>query len=239
MKVLLQASLLSSYTQADFFGKMIFFVLFTLSIISWVIMIKKIKYANLIKKNSKIFEKIFEEKKEKLLLLKVDPSFEKSNPFLIIYLAVKQKTLEILNKNSFFSNKEKIYLSKSDIELIESKIGVTISKELKFLEKNLFILSTAVTLAPFLGLLGTVWGILITFSDLQMGIIKNVNSQVLSGLSMALSTTVLGLLVAIPPLISHNYLKNVLREFSKDMEHFSNNLMTTLELQYKRVEKDA
>ena len=102
MKILLQASFLSSYIQADFFGKMIFFVLFTLSIISWVIMIKKIKYANLIKKNSKIFEEIFEEKKEKLLLLKVEPSFEESNPFISIYLAVKQKTLEILNKNSHF-----------------------------------------------------------------------------------------------------------------------------------------
>jgi biopolymer transport protein TolQ len=239
MTFLLEASFLSSYTQADFLGKMIFWVLFILSIISWVIMIKKIKYANLVKKNSKIFEEIFEEKKEKLLLLKVDPSFEEYNPFLSIYSDVKQKTLEILNKNSFFSNKEKVYLSKSDIELIESQIVITISKESKFLEKNLFILSTTVTLAPFLGLLGTVWGILITFSNLQAGIIKSVNSQVLSGLSMALSTTVLGLLVAIPPLISYNYLKNVLKEFSKDMDHFSNNLMTTLELQYKRVEKDA
>ena len=122
MTFLLEASFLSSYTQADFFGKMIFFGLFTLSIISWVIMIKKIKYANCIKKNSKIFEEIFEEKKEKLLLLKADPAFEEHNPFFSIYLAVKQKTLvngRMAERSNYYNFFDTYYNTESKLYLGE------------------------------------------------------------------------------------------------------------------------
>ena len=65
----------------------------------------------------------------------------------------------------------------------------------------------------------------------------NINNEVLNGISMALATTVFGLVVAIPALISYNYLKNKIREFSKDMICFSNLLITNLEIQYRKVEK--
>ena len=103
--------------------------------------------------------------------------------------------------------RDSVYLSKGDIDLIESGIDGIILEQSKYLEKNLFILSTIITLAPFLGLLGTVWGILITFSNLHAGI-SSVNTAVLWGISMALATTVFGLVVAIPALIAYNYLKN-------------------------------
>jgi biopolymer transport protein TolQ len=104
------------------------------------------------------------------------------------------------------------------------------------LEKDLFILSTSVTLAPFLGLLGTVWGILVTFSELQAGSSAGSNTAIIGGLSTALSTTVLGLVIAIPALIAYNYLKNNLRMFTSDMEDFLHNLISTLELQYRKVD---
>jgi biopolymer transport protein TolQ len=56
----------------------------------------------------------------------------------------------------------------------------------------------------------------------------------LSGLSMALATTVLGLLVAIPALIGHGYLKNKERETRQDMETFSHTLLAAIELQYRK-----
>lgn len=72
---------------------------------------------------------------------------------------MKRQTLEILNKNRLFgSSKESSYLSASDIDVVEAHLATTIAKQTQFLEKNLFILATVVALAPFLGLLGTVWG---------------------------------------------------------------------------------
>ena len=127
-------------------------------------------------------------------------------------------------------------MSSKDIELIDSHLDVEILKQTKLLEKNLFILPTVVTLGPFLGLLGTVWGILITFNTLQTQSLLNNNTSILSGLSMALSTTVVGLMVAIPALIAYNYLKNWIKNFRSDMLHFSHGLITTLEIQYRNVD---
>ena len=59
----------NAYFQADFFGKMIFFLLFTISIISWVVVIQKLKFSKKAKENSKLFEEFFEKQKEKLLSL--------------------------------------------------------------------------------------------------------------------------------------------------------------------------
>ena len=101
------------------------------------------------------------------------------------------------------------------------------------MEKNLYILSTIVTLAPFLGLLGTVWGILVSFSDLQGGV---QSQMVLGGLSLALTTTVLGLIIAIPALIGNNYLRNAIKVIQNDMESFSNDVMASVELQYRQVD---
>ena len=64
------------------------------------------------------------------------------------------------------------------------------------------------------------------------------HASVLSGLSLALATTVLGLLDAIPALIGYNYLKNSIRDFQTDMESYSNEMLASVELQYRRVDVD-
>jgi biopolymer transport protein TolQ len=115
-------------------------------------------------------------------------------------------------------------------------VTATISAQNKALEKNLFMLSTIVALAPFLGLLGTVWGILVMFSGLHDGGGIGSNTSILGGLSTALATTVLGLIIAIPALVAYNYLKNHLRNYATDMDDFLTNLISQIELQYRKVE---
>lgn len=105
----------------------------------------------------------------------------------------------------------------------------------KFLEKNLYILSTIVTLAPFLGLLGTVYGILTTFTALKTSAAGGSNQIILGGLSLALATTVLGLIDAIPALIGYNYLKNVVYDFDAEMDRFATDVLSTLELHYRKA----
>ncbi len=234
----------SSYAQSDFFGKLIFLGLFLLSLICWIVLLHKAWVTRNVKRVSSEFQRALEENKRPLFSLDMADlpgpfSSSVPHPFGQIFQDLKQKTLEILNKNRFFTTKEgeqgAVFLSSEDLKIIESHVMTTISHQTKSLERNLFILSTIVTLAPFLGLLGTVWGILITFSELHGGASISSNSAILGGLSTALATTVLGLVIAIPALISYNHLKNSLNILASDMEDFLSNLLSTVELQYRKV----
>ncbi|MBN2480047.1 MAG: MotA/TolQ/ExbB proton channel family protein [Parachlamydiales bacterium] len=236
MLLLLSSPIISAYFQSDFFGKLIFVSLFALSILSWVILLHKLYLAKRLKKLNYNFEQIVNSKKDNLLSISINTNF--SYPYYNIYKNLKEKTLEILNKNRFFINKEgeQIFMCQADMDLLDNYLESEISNQTKYLERNMFILPTVVTLGPFLGLLGTVWGILITFNGLQANSMINTNSTVLSGLSMALATTVLGLVVAIPALIAYNYLRHWIKNYQLDMENFSQKLLTTLEIQYRKVD---
>jgi len=231
-----------AYVESDILGKLIFIGLVLLSVISWIVLIHKVIITRSAKKFSQNFKDSF--LNQKLNPLGLDTSLLKSNqnnPFLEIYTVLKKQSLDILNKNRRFglqkeNQSEPSYLSPTDIDFVEAHLYNSVAKQTKNLEKNLFILSTVVTLAPFLGLLGTVWGILTTFSQLQSQSGGSVHQMVLGGLSLALATTVLGLLDAIPALIGYNYLKHEIKDFQTEMECFSNEILSSVEMQYRKVD---
>lgn len=237
----------TAYSQSDLLGKLIILGLISLSILCWIILIQKVWTTRRVEQISKAFNKAYQLNKERLLHLELEELPKPKNklvphPYAEIFRELKTKTVEILNKNHYFSSKHsgkesgQVYLSPNDLEIVETHVLTTISAQIKLLEKNLFILSTIITLAPFLGLLGTVWGILITFSELHSGATVGSNTAVLGGLSTALSTTVLGLIIAIPALISYNYLKNAVKNYSSDMEEFLYQLLSAVELQYRKAD---
>ncbi len=235
-----------SYTQSDFFGKLIILGLIAISMICWLVLLYKTWIMRQVHQLSTSFQKAVAESKNPVLTLDLAQlpqarSPTVPHPFADIYSSVKQKTIEVLNKNHYFISqnvgaKAPVYLSPTDLELLESHVLATISVQNKNLEKNLYVLSTIVTLAPFMGLLGTVWGILMTFSGLQDGGAISTNNSILGGLSTALATTVMGLIIAIPALISYNYLKNAVRNYASDMDDFLTLLLSHIELQYRKVE---
>lgn len=226
----------TSYLQSDWLGKGIFWGLFALSALSWTLIIHKVWIYYQVRHLSDEFSNLFSEKeplglqftKAKGQLLEIP------HPFFEIYKTLKQKTLQIISRNHFYAPNSEMNLSESDLNLIESHVSAALAAQYKSLEKNLFLLNTIVTLGPFLGLLGTVWGILLTFSELHSRGFSSSNAAMLDGLSMALATTVLGLLIAIPALVGYNYLKNAGREYRRDMEDFSLRLISTLELHYRK-----
>jgi biopolymer transport protein TolQ len=228
---------IQSYNSADSFGKLIFFALGFLSVMSWVVLLYKGWSTQKALTNSSAFMKKLEKSKQLLEFNDPDENLSPfSNPYKAVYTDFKNICLEILNKNRYFSeNNNTSYLSSADIHLIGSKLSASITEERKNLEKNLFILPTVVSLSPFLGLLGTVWGILITFAELQAHVSGGGNDMVLSGLSMALATTVLGLLIAIPALIAYNYLKTQVKNFEVDLENFATELLANVEIQFRKI----
>ncbi|MCH9614629.1 MAG: Tol-Pal system protein TolQ [Chlamydiia bacterium] len=231
---------INAFFGADSFGKLIFLMLFALSIIAWFFLIHKAWVLKEVRKYSGAFQDIIEKQSEEVLSLSPETLPKMTNrevphPFAHIYLTLKNKTVEILDKNNSYGNVDN-YLSHSDIELLESHLNTSIVKQRENLEKNLFVLPTTVTLAPFLGLLGTVWGIMVTFSGLQSGGSITSNSVVLGGLSTALATTVLGLLIAIPALVGFNIIKNSSKQFLSEMHDFAHELLSTVEMQYRKVD---
>ena len=145
-------------------------------------------------------------------------------PFFEVYKIAKQTALQLLR------NRET--LDSQDLQLIETQTLFCASSQSKLLERKLFLLSTIASLGPFFGLLGTVWGILVSLSALPKGSVSN--SMMLSGLSMALATTVIGLLIAIPALIGYNYLKNANREYKRELDQFTHLLLAAIEMQHRK-----
>lgn len=235
---------LDAYLQSDTLGRLIFLALIALSIVSWILIGYKWWITYLAKKHSNQFYKAYETQKMNPLGVELDASAKSSrpNPFFDLYFVLKKYSLEILNKNRRFGQQAagKVeqghsYMSPTDIDYVGAHLAATVANQMKFLEKNLFILSTIVSLAPFLGLLGTVWGILATFSELQtQG--SGGTGMVLGGISLALATTVLGLIDAIPALIGYNYLRNSVRDFQTEMEGFSNEILASVEIYYRKVD---
>lgn len=235
-----------AYLQSDFLGKLIFIGLFSLSIFSWILIIYKSWLTYRARKHSIQFYEAFELQRSNPLSLECENSSRRKqpNPFLDLYLILKKQTIEILNKNRRFGQQNNSgntdagmsYLSPSDIDIVQAHLMSTMANQTKYLEKNLFFLSTIVSLAPFLGLLGTVWGILTTFSELQSQSGGGTHQMVLGGISLALATTVLGLIDAIPALIGYNYLKNSINDFQIEMDGFSNEILASVEMQYRKVD---
>jgi biopolymer transport protein TolQ len=229
-------------------GRLIILGLLLLSVWSWILIGHKCWITYNARKNAQNFYQAFETQKANPLGFEWGHAKNQAipNPFLELYSVLKRHTLEILNKNKHFfkqknpngtgSDHAAAYMTPSDVDFVQAHLYSTIARETKFLEKHLFILATIVSLAPFLGLLGTVWGILMTFAEMQVQQTGSAHNTVLSGISLALATTVMGLIDAIPALIGYNYLKNSIRDFQTDMEGFSNELLASVEIYYRKVE---
>lgn len=241
------ATFSSAYAQSDFFGKLIILSLVILSLLCWIVLIQKLWQTRKSQQIANAFEQALKPHLQEILQVKIQAMPKPSNPYIphpfgFIFHNFQEKTMEILNKNLYFAQhhqqSEEVFLSSKDIDIIESHVLTTISSQTKSLEKNLFLLSTITTLAPFIGLLGTVWGILVTFSGFNTGGAVSSNTAVLGGISTALVTTVLGLVIAIPALVGYNYLKATLKNYTSDMQDFLYQLLSTVELQYRRVDKE-
>ena len=230
-----QNPFISAWGDSDYVGRCIFIGLIGLSLLSWTIIVHKLWIMSCVRQESSLFKRLFFEKKQAPLTYTwsrvTHP--ETPNAFFLIYDVIRSKTQELLKRNT---KGDQAQLHQADIVFLQTYADSTTTTITKYLEKNLYLLSTIVTLSPFLGLLGTVYGILLTFSGLAAEGSLGSNQQILGGLSLALTTTVIGLLNAIPALIGHNYLRNQTAEFDHEMEKFSNEVLSLISMTYRTTE---
>jgi hypothetical protein len=113
-----------------------------------------------------------------------------------------------------------------------------ISSQIFVIEERIGMLATAVSLAPFLGLFGTVWGVMIAFCGVASA--GSANIQALApGVAGALLTTVAGLVVAIPSLVGYNFLTQMIRKITVSMDNFSESFMARLKLEQLNAKENT
>lgn len=197
-------------------GKVIIIILILISIIALAIFIKKFRELRRIAIQNNNFLTAFAKKSALDEFHKTNPFNE--GPFFRIFDA------------AYSSIKSNTMLSK---ELKEVNLAATIDnaavKEKHVLEGQLVFLATTVIISPFLGLLGTVWGILDSFMDIQSYGSAHIN-VVAPGIAEALVTTVAGLCVAIPAVIFYNYLTNKVNKLTDEFDTFTKNLLNEIKL---------
>jgi biopolymer transport protein TolQ len=219
-------SMFGLFMQADIVVKSVIIILILASIYSWSVIVSKILRMRQLKKLEKEFEEIFwsgnsfEDLYETLNFNKIDP---KSKIFCAAILEWKKSKSQYDEKLDLNSLKDRMQRSMS----------VIFNKESENVEKNLTFLATAGSTAPFIGLFGTVWGIMNSFKSIAIA--QNTNLAVVApGIAEALFATALGLFVAIPAVVAYNKISNDISKYFISLETFMDEFTTIF---FRQLEK--
>lgn len=230
MLSLTQNPIIQAYREADLFGKGIFFSLLLLSLCSWTVLHQKLCVQKKFLKSGKTLKDFLIKNRHSPLSLDTHPE---ASPFADLYFTIKRGALELLDKNRQHAPDHGPVLSTEDIQSLETLLGVVMPKYRAIMHRNNFIPATAISLAPFLGLLGTVWGILLAFTQITSG--QEGSAAMMEGLATALGTTIVGLFVAIPSLIGFNYLKARSSQLTLEIEQIAYLLLNSIEVKYRQT----
>ena len=132
---------------------------------------------------------------------------------------------------------EKREVSLKSMEHVKRTLERTVAQEALKLESGLILLAIAVSGAPFLGLLGTVWGVMSAFSGIAQAAAAGGRADLAAmapGVAAALITTVAGLLVAIPSMFGYNWLVHTLRVMTVELDNFAQELVSKMETEFLR-----
>ncbi|KIO50355.1 DUF2341 domain-containing protein [Nitrosospira sp. NpAV] len=161
-----------------------------------------------------------------LLALDRDESYPDSTLFHLYGAGLKE-----IRKR--YTNGNELALTGASIDAIKASIDANLIRENKKLNANMVLLTIAISGGPFLGLLGTVVGVMITFAAIAAAGDVNVNA-IAPGIAAALLATVAGLAVAIPALFGYNYLASRIKNITTDMQIFVDEFVTRVAELYGR-----
>jgi biopolymer transport protein TolQ len=227
-----EAELLFIWRRATPEGKAVIFCLLIFSIVAWSVMIAKLIQMRRAKKLNQFFNAEYRTQKNVLDLF--DRRVQADGcPLFMVYQAGSLE-LDTRLKNPDGNGRKK-YVSLKGMEHVKRCMENAVAQESLKLESGLILLAIAVSGAPFLGLLGTVWGVMSTFGHIaQQGVATM--AAMAPGVSAALITTVAGLLVAIPSMFAYNWLVHTLRVLTVELDNFAQELVSKMETEYLEEE---
>jgi biopolymer transport protein ExbB/TolQ len=216
------------WRQATPEGKAVIFCLLIFSIVAWSVMIAKTVQMRRAKKLNRFFDA--EYRTQKNVLDVFDRRVQADGcPLFMVYQAGSLE-LDARLKNPDGNGRKK-YVSLKGMEHVKRSMENAVAQESLKLESGLILLAIAVSGAPFLGLLGTVWGVMSTFGHIAMQQVATMAAMA-PGVSAALITTVAGLLVAIPSMFAYNWLVHTLRVLTVELDNFAQELVSKMETEY-------
>jgi biopolymer transport protein TolQ len=210
--------LLGLITSSGPVAKAVVFILLAFSVVSWTIIF--IKWAQ--------FRRVDKDASKFLRIAKDSESFKRlttvytENPDSPFYHLLVTSYKELTGRD-----KEKQGPTRETLLAVESVIRIAVSEETEKLEHRLSFLATTANTAPFIGLFGTVWGIMDAFREIGVRGTSSL-AVVAPGISEALITTALGLATAIPAVLGYNYLVNRLKGLSTRMEYASSYIVNLI-----------
>ena len=219
-------SMFGLFMQADIVVKSVIIILIIASIYSWNVIVAKILRIRQLKKLEKEFEEIFwsgnsfEDLYETLNFNKTDPKSKIFCAAILEWKKSKSQSDQSLDLNSLKDR-------------MQRSMSVIFNKESENVEKNLTFLATAGSTAPFIGLFGTVWGIMNSFKSIAIA--QNTNLAVVApGIAEALFATALGLFVAIPAVVAYNKISSDISKYFISLETFMDEFTTIF---FRQLEK--
>jgi len=215
-------------------AKIIIIFLLVFSIFAWSIMVAKAVQMRRAKKLNRLFENEFRTQKHALEVFDRRVNVEDC-PLFVVY---QEGCKEVDARLKLPDGGRRHLLSIKSIEHVKRTLESAVASQSLKLESGLILLALAVSGAPFLGLLGTVWGVMSAFSYVAMAGKADLATMA-PGVAAALIATVAGLLVAIPSMFGYNYLVHNLRVLTVELDNFAQALMSKLETEYLKDEEEA
>jgi len=206
-------SLMNLFLRADIIVKSVIVILIACSIYSWAIIIEKFKLFKKINSSSEEFEEKFWRSKSAETFYNSLPN-KIDDPMASLFKESMQSLLKSKSKSNL-------------MERVGGMLEVGIEKQMSKIEKGFTFLATVGSTAPFIGLFGTVWGIMNSFQSIAIS--RNTSLAIVApGIAEALFATALGLLAAIPAVIAYNKFNNESKKYSEKLESFSKRFISII-----------
>ena len=206
-------SLMNLFLRADIIVKSVIIILIACSIYSWAVIIEKFRLFKKINQSTEEFETKFWNSKSAETFYNNLPS-NVEDPMALVFKDAMQSLLKKRSRTD---------LSSRMTTMLETGIEKQISK----ISKGFTFLATVGSTAPFIGLFGTVWGIMNSFQSIAIS--RNTSLAIVApGIAEALFATALGLLAAIPAVIAYNKFNNDTIKYTQKLENFSKRFLTII-----------
>ncbi|HMO50971.1 MAG TPA: MotA/TolQ/ExbB proton channel family protein [Kiritimatiellia bacterium] len=233
------ASVWYSFATSDFSGKVIIFLLLGMSVYAWTIMVSKYGDLRRARSMSERFVNAYRRDGQPLGLFLQRQRFPESPVYRVYEKACMAVGVEIESRDGR-SDASLLGFSGSSPRLSLLQLGAIrnaaereVADQVLELENRMGTLATAVSASPLMGLLGTVWGVMNSFTGMAMQGSANL-SAVAPGIAAALLTTVIALIVALPSAIGYNILTSQIRNLTVQMDNFADALVADMQRSFIR-----
>ena len=208
-------SIMQLFIRADFIVKSVIIILIAASVYSWALIFEKYRLFKKIEKSSSNFEEKFWKSKSAENFYNNLSNREK-DPLANIFQSAMSELIKTKSKSSSVQSAR-----------VSRILEISGDKEIKLIEKHFIFLATVGSTAPFIGLFGTVWGIMNSFQSIAIS--RNTSLAIVApGIAEALFATALGLLAAVPAVIAYNKFTSDSRNYSGRIENFSKKFLSII-----------